>query len=31
VLRRFARENGLARLRDEVDALVEHATADARP
>jgi hypothetical protein len=31
VLREFARENGLARLRAEVDALVERATAGHRP
>ncbi len=31
VLREFARENGLARLRADVDALVERATSDHRP
>ena len=31
VLREFARSNGLARLRAEVDALVDRATAGDRP
>jgi hypothetical protein len=31
VLREFARVNGLAGLRADVDALVERATADERP
>jgi hypothetical protein len=31
VLREFARVNGLYRLRDEIDDLVERATAEDRP